>query len=320
MTGKEYQNPFRLTIVQAFCRYLPPILAQSLRAILYSQEAAYRDNYAFSVRAQTGSMFTGSTADFHGYRFGAHGYYNWRNLAIALASCNKGAAIIEIGGNVGTETVGFADIVGAQGQVIVFEPLPTNVRLLENLCAINRFAHVRVIPAAVSNQNGTIHFICPPDSHASGIGFITNDENILLPRKQISVETMRLNDVPLGEKKISAIFVDAEGSESAIFQGAAQVIRKHRPVIVCEASPKLLKRGGSSIEELQNIIAGYDYEIYEIGRFGLTVRKSPAKGDWACLPLETKEKAHDISAMLLRCGLMPCLSGLNPLTNAKSRK
>ena len=40
---------------------------------------------------------------------------------------NNGDVILEVGANVGTETVSYADIVGPDGIVHAFEPVPSNV-------------------------------------------------------------------------------------------------------------------------------------------------------------------------------------------------
>lgn len=54
----------------------------------------------------------GTTRDFHLHVLAIHGYYDWRVLVIAGAICSQGDTIVEVGANVGTETLGFADIVG----------------------------------------------------------------------------------------------------------------------------------------------------------------------------------------------------------------
>jgi hypothetical protein len=86
-----------------------------VRKRLYPAARALQDDHAFAVRAQTGSVLRCRTSDKHAYAFGVHGYNDWRLWAIALATCARGDTIVEIGANVGTETVGFSDIVGPAG-------------------------------------------------------------------------------------------------------------------------------------------------------------------------------------------------------------
>src|SRR5690606_10295851 len=132
-------KPIRLSLAQTLCRYLPPILSQRVRSKIYPISVAYSDDYQFSVQSLTGSMFESRTSEYHGYKFAVHGYLYWRAWAIALAICEPGDTIIEIGANIGTETVGFADIVGGEGRVFAFEPFPDNVQSLKHLAELHQY-------------------------------------------------------------------------------------------------------------------------------------------------------------------------------------
>ena len=52
-------------------------------------------------------------------------------LAIAKTVCQKKGSIIEVGANIGTETIGFTDIVENNHQVYAFEPVPYLFKSLE---------------------------------------------------------------------------------------------------------------------------------------------------------------------------------------------
>ena len=124
---------FRYNLVKYLIGSLPPIMAQRIRALLYPRGSAYLDDISFEVRACTGSILRSRTSEFHGYPFSIHGYYEWRLLTCALATISEEQSIIEIGANIGTETVSFIDIVSSEGRVIAFEPFPDHVKSLEKL-------------------------------------------------------------------------------------------------------------------------------------------------------------------------------------------
>jgi hypothetical protein len=117
-------KPVRMALAQRICRPLPPVVAQRLRELIYPWEVASRHNYQFVAAGQSGSLLKSSTAEYCGYRFGVNGYFEWRILAIARALCSRGDTILEIGANIGTETVGYADIVGPEGKVYTFSRYP----------------------------------------------------------------------------------------------------------------------------------------------------------------------------------------------------
>ena len=63
-----------------------------------------------------------------------HGFSDWRNIVVASTLCRQGDVIVEVGANIGTETISFLDIVGPRGEVLALEPDPNLIeRLLRNL-------------------------------------------------------------------------------------------------------------------------------------------------------------------------------------------
>src|SRR5688572_17131794 len=106
-----------LTAAQVICRPLPPPVAGVLGKRIYPLTEGRRDKLRFVRRSQTGSYFAGTTADFNAHQFAIRGHNDWRNWGIAKALAAPGDTIIEVGANVGTETVGFSDVVGASGRV-----------------------------------------------------------------------------------------------------------------------------------------------------------------------------------------------------------
>jgi hypothetical protein len=65
-------------------------------------------------------------------------------------------------------------------------------------------------------------------------------------------------------------------------------------------------------------LRSFDYELYEIGRFGLATigceRDSvPSASDWLAVPAPDPELIVRIRRTVRRSGFMPCVCGLNPL-------
>ncbi len=65
------------------CRFLPPILSQSVRNRIISIEEGEQLSLNFKIKSFTGSYFSGNTVDFHAFKFSIHGYFDWRNVLIA---------------------------------------------------------------------------------------------------------------------------------------------------------------------------------------------------------------------------------------------
>lgn len=309
------RKPFRLALAQKVCRPLPPLISQRVRTVIYPQEMAFKDDYEFEVRALTGSRFRSRTSDFHGYPFSVHGYYEWRNWAIALAVCSSGDHIIEIGANIGTETVGFADIVGKEGRVYAFEPFPNNVKALQEIVTLNGCDQVIVLTQAVGAIGGKVKFVCPPDKHASGIGFVSRADSAG-DGPVIEVECVTLDSLQQTLGPCRAIFMDVEGAEIDILRGGTSYIQEFQPIIVLEASPKTLQRAGFNLYNLHEQIAALGYQAFRIGRLG--VRKvdlaSSSTSNWLCVPLSKQHILASVKQMIRRSGFFPCIPGLNPMT------
>ena len=119
---------------------------------------------------------------------------------------------------------------------------------------------------------------------------------------------------------LAAMFIDAEGSEVDILKGAIRVISESRPAILLESSPKLLKRVGHSVQELNALLSSLEYETREIARLSVVQPRSyrQAKAsNWICLPKEREHLFTKVQALIRKCGLLPCLPALNPLTRRR---
>ncbi len=313
------KSPFRLKLAQLLCRRLPPIIAGRVRDAIYPQNLAFNDNHRFQTTAQTGALFEGTTCDVHSYPFAVHGYYEWRNWAVTLAVNSVGDNILEVGANVGTETVGFRDIVGEKGCVHAIEPLPSNVEALERIIEMNRWNNVIIHPFALGADNRETSFVLPLEKWSTGTGHIQGEAEFS-HGKTITVKVVRLDDIVEDLGVINAIIMDTEGAEVDILQGAKETISKFQPVIILEAAPAHLDRYKHSIKELQDVLAELEYTPLEITRFGVTEPLKWKKGknaNWVCLPKDKQRLIQRIRAQIFWCSLLPCVAGVNPITRRR---
>lgn len=311
----------RFRLAQLICRPLPPLIAQRWREMIYPRQMAEQDDLEFTVRAQTGSWLSGRTSDFHGYPFSVHGYYEWRLWAIALAVCPRGGTILEIGANVGTETVGYADIVGPSGAMYALEPLPKNFDALQKMAQINGFSHPHLFQYAAGAENGAFNFAVPTNPAHSGVGHLVNRENTGSNEQVISVQCVRLDSLLERFLPIQLLAMDVEGSEVFVLRGASRLIHRDHPAMILEASSKHLHRYHLAPVDLFIELTGLGYRVYAINRFGLqAITQSPAhsKSNWLCLHQNRLEVLPSIRCSMLACGLLPCLPGIHPFTRLKT--
>lgn len=312
-------KPKRLAIAQLVCRYLPPVVSERIRRVIYPLELAIKDDYQFTVRSQTGSLFRMKTSDFFAHRFCVFGYFEWKNTAIALALASEGDTIVEIGANIGTETIGFSDIVGDTGAVYAFEPVPMNIKTLEDNLQLNGKQNVVVLPFAVSDREGKVQFVVPRGQSGleSGLGHISYSRQEDGSEKN-DVYSVTLDSLITRIGKSQVIFIDAEGEEPRILCGAEKYIRGFQPTIVLEANQVNLQRAGFAIRDIYSLIKKFNYEAYKITRVGLRkiedVASHPVHANWVCIPKGKDKVIRLIKRYFKMCGFFPCIPGLNPIT------
>lgn len=307
-------------MARAVCSRLPPLLSQRVRDIVYPRSVAQLERYSFTTRSLTGSPFTATTADFVAYPFAVHGYFNWRNVAIARAICAAGDAIIDVGANIGSETVGFSDIVGNAGVVYAFEPFLPNLELLRLNAGRTFHQNVVVMPFALSDHHAKLGFAVPAHGN-SGSGYVLGPDGGGRERQPatnvVELQCTTLDAMRAQMRRPALIVVDAEGHEGAILRGAQELLAQDRPVIVLEVLEHLLSRAGTSPAQIAHQLRSFDYELFEIGRYAITeigVGCSPPKSsDWLALPSPSDGVIERIRSTVLRSAIMPCLKPLNPL-------
>jgi hypothetical protein len=181
---------------------------------------------------------------------------------------------------------------------------------------LNHWENVQVLPYALGDVETVLHFALPPNQHASGVGHVFVNK-ASATGNTIEVECRQLDSFADQIGPAKAIFCDAEGAETMILRGAQKYLASHKPMVVLEASPKLLRRAGSSLVELQNLLTSVCYRAFVVGRFGLrpvTTLSQASAGNWFCLHESRLDLVRKCSAAILRCGLLPCVRGLNPLS------
>ncbi|HJA79646.1 FkbM family methyltransferase [uncultured Desulfovibrio sp.] len=156
------------------------------------------------------------------YRYAADG---------AVVEARPGDHVIDCGACYGDTALFFAASVGADGQVLSFEPHPTISRLyLRNRDLNPQLAgRMTLVPAATGNTaGGTLPFsLCGPGSHLEHTK--PGLRRVDIPITTIDAEMERRN-----WSRVDFIKMDVEGAELSTLQGAVQTLRRFRPrLAVC---------------------------------------------------------------------------------------
>jgi FkbM family methyltransferase len=154
------------------------------------------------------------------------------------ARLREGGVFVDVGANIGYFSLLAASLVHARGRVIAFEARADNVDLLRRSAERNSFAQIDLHACAVAERASELAF------HASGAvpsnGRIVREEEAAsrqLPR----VRAVALDDVLGNAGRIDVVKLDIEGSEPRALEGMRDLIPRHRPVLLSEFSPELIR-------------------------------------------------------------------------------
>ena len=157
--------------------------------------------------------------------------------------------VIDVGANVGQYTKRFSDLVGPEGRVLAFEPVPATFALLA--ANVERFAHgnVSLFNAAVSDQLQVLGMAIP--RFPTGLQNYYEAHLTTGAEAGVSVLTLSLDALAITQQ-VALIKIDAEGHEAHVLAGMRQLIDRSRPVLIIETGSAELvddmKRRGYAVE------------------------------------------------------------------------
>jgi FkbM family methyltransferase len=179
------------------------------------------------------------------------GFYEFEKQRLISSMVKPGTVFYDVGANVGFYSLLASELVGPQGQVFAFEPLPRNVAYLRRHLALNRVSNVEILELAVGEQTGVASFT-PEPSGCMGRLSDTGCLPVAAASLDCLLEKRRL--VPP-----HSIKMDIEGAELLALRGAITCIQKHRPLIF------LATHGRDFHAACCRLLKSWEYECMEFG-------------------------------------------------------
>lgn len=139
----------------------------------------------------------------------------------------QGDCVLDIGANIGLHTLYFSELVGTSGQVVAFEPVPSNFRKLEANIELNNYQNINPVPVALSNRNEKIQIAADEGSTNPGA-------YNLFDQSGNTVIDCKIGDEVVRDQRVHFIKIDVEGYESFVIEGLTETIKKNKPKIVFE--------------------------------------------------------------------------------------
>ncbi len=185
-----------------------------------------------------------------GKSFDLYGEFSELEIDLLKTFIKPDQYIFDVGANIGSHSISFAQLVGSKGAVFAFEPQRI---IFQTLCAnlsLNSITNVFTFHLALSETSGNTRVPFPDYLKQSNFGGL--DLEKYNHGEFVQVMTVDHFSVP----KCDLIKIDVEGMEAKVLKGAEKTIQKFRPILYVEND-----RSEKSVE-LIKLIDSYSYNIY----------------------------------------------------------
>ncbi|TXI03066.1 MAG: FkbM family methyltransferase [Rhizobium sp.] len=229
---------------------------QAEQAILQRVGSAYLGNHTALVRVLGRYKLYVDTRD---RGFASHvlldGFWEiWLTLFCAR-NVKRGMTAIDVGANFGYYSLLLAELVGAKGELIAVEPNPHAADFLFRSVELNGLlGRTRVERLALGNViSGEASLYVPHNEPKNAL--IVEDN--FLPRAEdgaiVKVPVTTLDRLAASCARVDFIKIDAEGAEEVILKGMAEIIARHRPMLVVEFNPARYSDAAGFLDRLAAI-------------------------------------------------------------------
>jgi len=180
-------------------------------------------------------------------------------------TARPGMIALDVGADIGYYALNLARLVGPEGRVIAFEPIPKARARLEQNIAANGYKNITISDFALGNQEGVVYLEDPLNKSRISLSKGEGSSN------DIKVRIRRMDELitELGIERIDIVKMDIEGAEHEALLGMEELLKKCHPILVVEVHNLYLPQFNSTAEKLLSWLSGLGYKIETIYEAGL---------------------------------------------------
>lgn len=184
----------------------------------------------------------------------------------------RGSLVVNVGANVGFFSLRFAKWVDDDGEVISIEPENRNydnlISALKREGLLNRVHAVKAVAAAVPGMV----LLEINRRHPA-------DHKLSRDHTGVPVTAVTLDELVQDKRLLrpALVKIDVQGAEMLVLKGASGILKKAGSALFIELHEEGLNKFGTSVSEILEYLAEYNYEPYWLMRRGAHRKTSPAE-------------------------------------------
>lgn len=201
-------------------------------------------------------------------------------------SLREGDVTLDVGGNIGLQSIRMSQSVGKTGKVYAFEPLNYLQEKFNHNIKLNRADNVTLFPYALSDAEVEAEFTVNPQSWNQGT-FSLADNQLGAEKQKVSIKVADQLPELVALSSLSLVKIDVEGFEYQVLRGMTQLLQKHKPRIIFEYDDNYWKNTGQDIQSCYEFLTGLGYSLYQIDKFSCDFIDHPQQiegGNIFCIP------------------------------------
>ncbi len=183
------------------------------------------------------------------------------NTQIISRLLKKGMTCLDVGGNIGYYVLLERQLVGDEGRIIAFEPLPRNYQFLQKNIQLQNVKNISAYNFACGDTEGKATFFVNKKSNGCKViadGVEPPDSSLgTLTEVPIKILDPFIEELKL--ERVDFVRMDSEGYELHIFKGLRKTLEKFKPIISIELHKRQL--GVDGTKEFFKLMKDLDYEV-----------------------------------------------------------
>jgi len=192
---------------------------------------------------------------------------NIRLHRIMDAALKPGARVVDVGANIGYNTVYAACRVGPAGRVVAIEPAADNLRVLRGNVAANGLTNVAVHAVAAGRARETRDLYLRGEISAVNSLYPESMYAEVTGTEQVPV--VPVDDLVDGEADL--VKIDVEGAELDVLAGMTRLLRHRAILLIVEWHPRLQEAAGFPPDALPRALVDEGFELQAASHTRLTL-------------------------------------------------